>query len=392
MHHTLLISKNKTLARYALLDKSKLPIEFGIDYATQKNSIYAGRVLDVKPAFGMVFFDLTPYFDQPGLFSTTTTHAKKFQTGKTYLIQVRFAPLPVKGHSFLRTKGPKVTPELRFSCPYFIYFPKNPGIFFSKRLDKKKIEPFLPTLKSLLSNQEGLILRPLYEQVSSLLSLKTYLKDIQEKAQTILNKEESTFSKACLYKASSSLFQKIEEIGFSLSTIIVDNKFLYADIKDFMQNYQLSCEVKLKLNNPLQESLFESFSLEEKWEESLSPFVPLPAGGNLIIEKTEGFWAVDVNSQGREGISSARSPKALNEEAAKTLFHTIRLRNLGGKIIIDFLPLPQKEDFQDFYHFLKKLASYDPISLKISCFTQTGLCELTREKTENSLLESVQSL
>ena len=392
MHHTLLISKDKTRTRYALLDENKLPIEFGTDHPTQRNAIYNARVLDVKPAFGMVFFDLSPHYVQAGLFSTTPTQAKKFQIGQFSLVQIRFAPPPsIKTHSFLKVKGPKITPELRFSCPYFIYFPQTAGVFYSKRLEKRKIEPFLSTLKSLLSPQEGLILRPLCTQ-ATFQSLQDHLKAIKKDAQTCLDKRKKGPLGTCLYEAPSSLFQKLEEVGFSLSTIIVDDKSLYEDTKGFVQKYQLPCMVEFKLNNPLKESLFESFSLEEKWEEALSPFVPLPSGGNLTIEKTEGFWAVDINSQGREGILSALSPKTLNEEAAKTLFHTIRLRNLSGKIIIDFLPFPQKEDSLSFHQFLKKYAALDPISSKISNFSQTGLCEITRERIESSLLESVESV
>lgn len=389
MHHTLLLSKYKSTTRYALLNKEGVPLEFGLDYFTYRNAIYMARISAISPSFGMVFFDLGPTFKHPGLFSTTPTHTKQFEVGQHVLVQIRFASPPLSyTRSVLPLKGPTVSPELRFSSPYFIYFPQayTPGVFYSKRVSKHKIEPHYSSLRSILSSQEGLILRPLSEVVS-LSVLHDHLEKTKIRVSELLQKKAKIGT--CIYSPPSVLFQKLEDIAYTLSKIIMDDKTLFGKIEKFIEIYNLSCTADFKIPNPLQDSLFKAFSLEEQWEESISPLIPLPSGGNLFIEKTEGFWVVDVNSQGREGVSSALTPQSLNEEAAKVLFSILRLCNMSGKILVDFLPFSQKKDYQKFHMLLERLSNADVVSTKVSWLNQKGLCEITRERTSLSLIEAM---
>jgi len=132
--------------------------------------------------------------------------------------------------------------------------------------------------------------------------------------------------------------------------------------------------------------LFDAFGAEAALEAALDPVVPLPSGGRLIISETPALTAVDVDTgQARGDGAAQRLAAQTNREAVKALGRELRLRNLSGQIVIDFLTMKGKKDRQEILTLLRGAVASDPVEAHILGYTALGLVEMTRRRRGHSL-------
>ena len=173
-----------------------------------------------------------------------------------------------------------------------------------------------------------------------------------------------------------------------MDKIITDDTSIYQTVVEMKnQSYpHLSCEVQLYQDQLL--PLYKLYSLESGLNQALSEKVWLKSGGFLIIQQTEAFVVIDVNSGKNSSKKNASEEyKKINIEAAKEIARQIRLRNLSGSILIDFINMHQYEDKTELLSVMKHLVKQDRIQTTVVDVTGLGIMELTRKKVEKSLSE-----
>jgi ribonuclease G len=174
------------------------------------------------------------------------------------------------------------------------------------------------------------------------------------------------------------------------SQIVSDDSVLYGELSEFVKLSLPEMADRLKLYEDKSYGLNKLYSIETKLEELLGKKVWLKSGAYLVIEKTEAMYVIDVNSG--KNISKKTSADyifSINMEAAEEIMYQIRLRNLTGMILIDFINMESEEDKLQLLDELSYLASLDKIKTKVIDMTALDLVEITRMKNKKSLGEQV---
>lgn len=174
-------------------------------------------------------------------------------------------------------------------------------------------------------------------------------------------------------------------------TVITDDHSLYRQMMQSSQEYGKS-DLKIRLYTDAQVSMEKVYSLEREWDHALSKRVNLKSGGDLVIESTEALHIIDVNS-GRSQSTKQKEEAllAVNLEAAREAARQIRLRNLSGIIVIDFINLKNQKNSLRILDELRRAVQSDPVRTSVVDMTKLGLVEMTRQKIEVPLAEAVQS-
>lgn len=380
MKNTLLISHSEAQTRFALL-KNGNPVELRLEHETCIGDIFAGYVQTINKALGMAFIDLGGKI--PGLLPLSQSFWTKppFHEGQKILVQVtRDAD---SSSALEKTKGVRLSHDISFSTPFFIYLPKSPGLKFSRTLPKDSVNPErLSALKESLAHGEGLIIRRLVDSVS--LDVLQNVVHTCQKTWSDLQEHFHSFKKpSLLLKGPSFSIQYILHHVGSLEKIITNDKNLFHAIKSFFATYGLSSVISLESHISLhQDSLFKDYHIEDTWDILEEPVIKIPDVGELILDKTTAFWVFDVNAS-----STSLSPFDINLKAGEKILEEIRLKNLSGTIVVDFIPLRSLPLRQKLLTLLQKQAHQDPNQTHVHSISPLGLCEITRTKKGPSLLE-----
>ncbi len=168
--------------------------------------------------------------------------------------------------------------------------------------------------------------------------------------------------------------------------IVTDQENLYEQLLEYCALHKYRLPVRFYRDSML--SLSTLYSLESKLESALARRVWLKSGGSLIIESTEALTAIDVNSGKYEaGTNAANAYQKINLEAAEEVARQLRLRNLSGIIIVDFINMQSAKDNRELLHYMRELVSRDKIPTKVVDITALGLVEITRQKINRPLKE-----
>jgi len=180
-----------------------------------------------------------------------------------------------------------------------------------------------------------------------------------------------------------------DNLANDTNKIIVDNKALLQQVKKFMSVYagQEICQVILA---PKGESLFESYKIEKEIEKTFKRKVYLPNGAHIVIEQTEGLVAIDVNS-GRFTKKTDMEATAFktNCDAAREIARQIRLRDVGGIIVIDFIDMERSENRKKVHAVLEEGVKRDRAKTRVLQISKLGVAEMTRQRIRDSVVTSV---
>ena len=287
-------------------------------------------------------------------------------------------------------KGPRVTTEIALPGRLLVLVPHKNYIGISKKIwDKFERRRLKRIAKKLQEKDTGIIIRTVAEGKSEE-HITNDFKSLFESWQKMENRAKHENAPFLVYEDLETASSVIRDLLTpDVEKIIIDSKRLYRKTQRYLEEISPSLADRLeqyKLKSPL----FESFGIEPEIEKVMRPKVWLKSGAYLIIEKTEAMVVVDVNS-GRFVGKKLHEDNSLkiNLEAAREVARQLRLRDLSGLIVIDFIDMRKNDNRKKIYHELRKELRKDRAKVAVTPITEFGLLEMTRERIRLSLLDSM---
>lgn len=354
-------------------------------------NIYVGKVKNIVKNINAAFIEIADgvmcYYsleENKNPIYVKDKRTDKLVMGDEILIQIE--------KENIKTKAPVATCHLNFTGKYVVLTHGKNKIGVSSKItsdkEKKRLKEVLSSYKNseygfiIRTNAEGASEEMLRREIESL--IKRY-DDI-----TGFGVHRSAFS--LVYKTPSAYLCDIRD-GYAnaLTEIVTDDQTIYTQIKEYLETYQEEDLDKLRLYEDHQITLSALYNIEKRLDEATREHVWLKSGAYLIIQHTEAFNVIDVNT----GKAIAGKKKAqetflkINLEAAREAARQIRLRNLSGIIIIDFIDLLDKKDQEILMRELTDLFRKDPVKTTVVDITALNLVEITRKKVRKPLHEQL---
>ena len=353
-------------------------------------NIYLGKVVRVLPGMQSAFIDI-------GLERTAFLHVADIWSerhngdgpkpierilaeGQNITVQVLKDPLG--------TKGARLSTQVSIAGRMLVYLPQEKHIGISQRIeDETEREQLRERLTRLVPEDEpgGFIVRTMAESASDaeLLADIAYLRKIWAE---IRSRTAGAFPPKVLYQ-DLTLGQRVlrDLVGDETGRIQIDSRENFQKLTAFAEEYMPKV-LPLLTHYVGERPLFDLYGVEDEIEKALARRVDLKSGGYLIMDQTEAMTTVDVNTGGFVGARNFDDTIfKTNLEAAQTIARQLRLRNLGGIIIVDFIDMESVEHRDAVLDEFRKALAKDHTKMSVSGFTQLGLVEMTRKRTRESL-------
>ena len=349
--------------------------------------IYIGKVSNIVPNIGAAFIEIEKgvncYYDMKDVKSAIFTHKsgnKQLCIGDELVVQI--------SREAIKTKAPTVTGNLSFTGRYAVLTHGNTRIGVSSKIPKSLREEYKRELAGLQNDDFGLIVRtnakdaPFEDVLEEINALK-------DEYYSLVRTAETRVCFSCLKSAPPSYIADLKNVYMDgMEAIIIGDHDLYTRIHMF---FQAELPEKLDLlelyDNP-SFPLDKLYSTQTALDKALMERAWLKTGGYLIIQPTEALTVIDVNS-GKNTSKSDSEDGAMkvNLEAAREAARQIRLRNLSGIILVDFINLNRDENTHRLLHEFRYYLSKDPIQTTLVDMTTLGLVEVTRKKVRRPLYE-----
>ncbi len=356
----------------------------------QIGDIFLGTVENVLPGIDAAFInigesdkngfihvsDLGPLRLKKGIFGITELLEPK----QKVLVQVIKEPTG--------SKGPRLTGSISLPGKYLILQPHGQGINISRKINTEKERNRLKALGVLIKPPStGLLFRTEAENIKEELLIED-LENLIQQWENILKISE-TSSPPNLIKRDDDFSLKIlrDHVKSSTKRIIIDSKFSVEKAKDFLSSCESDIIVEFH-DNDLNQHILENYDIKKTIQKALQPRVDLPSGGYIIIEPTEALTVIDVNSGSfTRSANSRQTVLWTNCEAAVEISRQLKLRNIGGVIVVDFIDMETRRDqFQLLEHFTSAIKD-DSARPQIAQLTELGLVELTRKRQGQNIYE-----
>jgi ribonuclease G len=412
LSNELIISATQDGCRIALL-KDKTLVEFHQEAEGSKftvGDIYLGTVKKVVPGLNAAFIDVgydkdafLHYLDLGPQFSslqkfTKLVRAKKMNGGrldkfnsepdidkhgkiiqqlsKNQQIPVQIVKEPIS------TKGPRLSCELSLAGRYLVLVPFSSAVSVSKKITSgEERKRLLRLIQSIKPENFGVIIRTVAEnkEVAELdRDLRNLVKTWEEGMTRLPNANPRDKIIGELDKTSSILRDLLNE---SFDNVHVDDKKMYDEIKTYIKTIAPEKEKIVKLYTG-KAKIFEHYGIERQIKSAFGTTVSLKAGGYLIIEHTEALHVIDVNSGNKSNREQNQETTALsvNLEAAKEIARQLRLRDMGGIIVIDFIDMKSLDNKKLIYKVMKEEMIDDKAKSTVLPLSKFGLMQVTRER------------
>jgi ribonuclease G len=286
------------------------------------------------------------------------------------------------------TKGARLSTQVSIAGRLLVYLPQDPHIGISQKIgDEEGRQVLRERLRELVPADEkgGFILRTLAE-ASSDEELRADLDYLRHLWQVIRERSLGASPPARLYQ-DLSLAQRVlrDMVTAQTGRVVVDSRENFQKLSAFAQTYMPNVLGKLE-HYTGERPLFDLHNVEPEIEKALSRRVDLKSGGTLVIDQTEALTTIDVNTGGFVGSRSFDDTVfKTNLEAAQAIARQLRLRNLGGIIIVDFIDMDSEEHRAAVLDELQRALARDRTRVTVNGFTALGLVEMTRKRTRESL-------
>ncbi|MGA2552044.1 MAG: ribonuclease G [Burkholderiaceae bacterium] len=300
--------------------------------------------------------------------------------GQSLIVQVIKDPIG--------TKGARLSTQISIAGRMLVYLPQDSHIGISQRIeDEAERELLRGKVQKLVPSGEkgGFIVRTMAEDASEadLTADITYLRKLLDDIHAAAREKPAP---SLLYQ-DLSLSQRVlrDFVNEETSSIQIDSRESYQKLISFSDAYMSSVSKRI-LHYTGERPLFDLYGVEEEIQKALARRVDLKSGGYLIVDQTEAMTTIDVNTGGFVGGRSFDDTIfKTNLEAAQAIARQLRLRNLGGIIILDFIDMDSSEHRDAVLSELKKALARDHTRMTVNGFTQLGLVEMTRKRTRESL-------
>ena len=374
-------------------------VAWAADDANQiDGNIYRGRVKNVLPGMEAAFVDIgTPknavlywgdvQFDQDDLGDRepgATRIEHLLRPGQSILCQVTKNPIGLK--------GARLTQEVSLPGRFVVLVPNSDASGISKRLDDRERRRLRSILDDIRPQGHGVIVRTAAEGVD-VDELRRDVESLVEKWNEIEEKAKRLPSPSLLYSEPHLALRAIrEELNEEYRGIVIDDFELFNLVRAYVADIDPELADRVEYYDTIAEgiSIFERNHVHEQLHKALDRKVWLPSGGSLIIERTEALTVIDVNTGKNVGSSNLEETVFQNNlEAAEEIARQLRLRDIGGIIVIDFIDMEIKSNRVDVAATLRQSLSRDKTPTQIFDISELGLVEMTRKRVGEGLVESL---
>jgi ribonuclease G len=417
MSKEIVVNAEENQTRIAIVEDGKLA-ELYIENPENKRTIgniYLGRIRKVMPSIQAAFVDIGQEQDAflhfsdlsdnlpaileflkhdapkvakmnvEALEDSNSDPSKKLKRGQELLVQITKEPIS--------NKGSRITTSLTMAGRFLVLMPMASHIAVSRKITNQKERRRLQALaESLVPDGFGAIIRTVAEGRDAK-SLDTDLKLLVERWHRVENRMAQGVSAPALVHEDVDMASSIIRDQFSsdYDRILVDNKALYHSVKSYVRAVAPKMASSVELHDG-SDPVFKAANIQSGADKAFRDRIELPSGGYLYIEQTEAMHVVDVNSgRSGRGMSQEENSLKVNLEAARVISHQIRLRDLGGIIVIDFIDLRGSKNRQKVHEELKKGFKDDRAVTKILPMSDFGLVEITRQRLRPSITTTFSS-
>lgn len=372
-------------------------------------NIYYGRVKKVMPALNAVFVDVgyekeafLHYLDLGSQFRTLQSYVTKAVSDRRRVPRLQNTPRqPEVGKSGnigdvlkvgdpvlvqvskepINTKGPRLTAEISIAGRNMVLIPLADGVMVSQKIKRESERSRLKQLITSIKPQGfGVIVRTVAEDKR--------VAELDSELRLLVQRWEDTV-KSLQQKEPVSLVS--EELGRTIgvirdvfspdfTTIQVNDKAIYDEVRQYVELIAPDSAKIVKLYEGAQ-PIFDKFDITRQMKTGLGRVVGFKHGGYLIIDRTEALFSIDVNS-GSKKLYEDQEENAFqfNMLAAEELVHQLRLRDIGGIIIVDFIDMDSKEHQQQLYDYVRKMMLHDRAKHNVLPLSKFGLMQITRQR------------
>jgi ribonuclease G len=407
----LIVNSTMHETRVAMLENNNV-VEIYIDRKKERGvvgNVYKGRVIKILPGMQAAFVDIglekssflyvsdidnhfnhyaqmmpdTEYEEEGLEGEVAGIHQKTpiedlLKEGQEIIVQVSKEPIG--------SKGARVTSYVSLPGRYLVYMPSVDHIGISRKIENEtERERLKEAVKRIKEPDEGYIVRTVSEGKSDeeFLADKEFLNRLWVNIQ---KKAEKASAPCLLHSDLDLVFRVIRDLFTSeIDRMVIDSTTEYQRVKEFLTNFLPNLQDKIDLYEE-PEPIFDAYGVEVEISRSLKRRVWLKSGGYIVIDHTEALVTIDVNTGRFVGKRNLEDTIfKTNVEAAREIAYQLRLRNIGGIIIIDFIDMEEKKNQQLVFNALSKALQNDRAKTTIYEISELGLIQMTRKRVRENL-------
>ena len=412
LHKEVIINAETLETRVGVLEDGKLE-EFNIERTTEERlvgSIFKGKVRNLEDGLKAAFVDIgfeknafLHYWDiVPNQFDSGVEIVERegskrrdrpkitqrdiprvYPTGSDIIVQVTKGPIG--------TKGPRITTNVVLPGRYLVLLPNSDQSGISRKIEnqeeRKRLKRILRELS--IPDNMGVIMRTAGEGQQT----RYFVRDLAlllEEWRGIQDRIKSQGMATCVFQEPDLIERTVRDfLTEDVERIVVDSQKAYDRMREMISKISKRSAGKIKYYTDAQ-PIFDRFSISKQLENAFARQVHLKSGGYIVIDETEALVAIDVNTgRHKGGKDQEQSILRVNLEAAEEICRQLRLRNMGGLIVLDFIDMKSRRDQQQVYSRVKDGLRRDKAKTHILPISQLGLMEMTRQRHTESVRAAV---
>ena len=363
------------------------------DATSIDGNIYLGKVQNVLPGMEAAFVDIsTPKngvlyrgdvtFDEGEVEEAQPKIERLLKNGQPVLVQVTKNPIGAK--------GARLTQEVSLAGRFVVMVPGQPQTYgISKRLPDDERKRLRKVLEGIRPESAGLIVRTAAEGATP--------DELERDLARLQNQWEQISALAARSKPAKLLYQEPplvvrvirEEFTKEYRSIVINDRAMYDDVKAYVEAIAPELAERVEFYDDPHLPVFERFHIHEQLHKALDRKVWLPSGGSLIIERTEALTVIDVNTGKNVGKSNLEETVYRNNlEAADEIARQLRLRDIGGIIVIDFIDMEIRKNRDEVIKTFRDALARDKTRTQVFDISELGLVEMTRKRISEGLVEA----
>jgi ribonuclease G len=410
-HKEVIINAETLETRVAVLEDGKLE-EFNIERTTEERlvgSIFKGKVRNLEDGLKAAFVDIgfeknafLHYWDiVPNQFDSGVEIVERegrrrdkpkitqrdiprlYPPGSEIIVQVTKGPIS--------TKGPRITTNLVLPGRYLVLLPNSDQSGISRKIEsqeeRKRLKKILRELA--IPDGMGVIMRTAGEGQQ----LRYFVRDLAlllEEWNGVQERMKKQPMATCVFQEPDLIERTVRDfLTEDVERIVVDNQKAHDRMRDMISKISKRSASKIRLYAEAQ-PIFDRFNISKQLENTFSRQVHLKGGGYIVIDETEALVAIDVNTGRHKGSRDQEATiLKVNLESAEEITRQLRLRNMGGLIVLDFIDMKSRRDQQSVYQRIKDGLRRDKAKTHILPISQLGLMEMTRQRHSESVRSAV---
>ena len=407
--NSLIISSEELERRVALIENGSLQ-QYYVEREGNEHiigSIFKGKIKNIEPSLKAMFIDIgleknafLHFWDAVPQSLEALSHLKEipphiskkiknksvnardvpeiYPVGREIIIQISKIPLG--------NKGPRVTTNISFPGRYLVLDPNSNQFGLSQKISQPKERERLKKIcrKLYLPKDVGIIVRTA-AQGQKLSTLKKDLQILLEEWEDIQEKAKSQSAPSLIFSEPKLIERSVRDWIGSVDRIICENQEIQTEVNSFLENLPKRNKPKIHLHSS-EKSIFEAVNIQKQIETIFKREVPLDCGGYIILDQTEALIAVDVNTgKNKSEKNIEKTILNTNIEAVNEVARQLKLRNMGGIIVIDLIDMRSRRDRDKVHSIMQDTLEKDRAKTQVLPISSLGLMQITRQRLSESI-------